>query len=203
MVSWGSLMGTRPWRLRRLIRYVKEGTNYPAVYIDWDDAVKFCKKLSAKGGKTYRLPTEAEWEYACRAGTETTWAFGDDEKALGDYAWCYGNSFDVVEEYAHQVGLEMPNAFGLYDMHGNVWEWCNDYHGENCYKKSPATNPLGPDRSSTPQIEVVYSGPYRVLRGGAWRAENERDTRSANRNYAGADFDGTVFFGFRVVRELD
>jgi formylglycine-generating enzyme required for sulfatase activity len=97
------------------------------VYVSWDDAVAHCKKLSEAEGKTYRLPTEAKWEYACRAGTNTTWSFGDDEKVLGDYAWYDKNAWDIGEEFTHQVGLKKPNGFGIYDMHGNLWEWCSDY----------------------------------------------------------------------------
>jgi formylglycine-generating enzyme required for sulfatase activity len=89
------------------------------VYISWNDAIAFCENLIAKEGRQYRLPTEAEWEYACRAGSKTTWSFGDDEKALGDYAWYDNNTRDFGQRYAHQVGLKKPNAFGLYDMHGN------------------------------------------------------------------------------------
>jgi len=116
---------------------------YSATYVSWDDAVAYCKKLSEKEGKTYRLPTEAEWEYACRAGTETPWSFGTDENVLGDYAWYRENTFNIDEKYAHQVGLKKPNAFGLYDMHGNVYEWCHDYYEEDYYKQSPEQDPRG------------------------------------------------------------
>jgi sulfatase modifying factor 1 len=138
-----------------------------------------------------RLPTEAEWEYACRAGTETTWSFGNDEKVLGDYAWYDKNAAEIVsEQYAHQVGLKKPNGFGLYDMHGNVYEWCHDYFGEDYYKQSPAKDPTGPT-----------SGSFRVLRGGSWR-DNSRFSRSALRNRYDADLRNRSA-GFRLVRELD
>ena len=184
--QWKEVMGTEPWKGED---NVKEGDNYPAVYVSWDDAVAYCKKLSEKEGKTYRLPTEAEWEYACRAGTKTTWSFGDYEASLGDYAWYYGNAFNIGDKYAHQVGLKKPNAFGLYDMHGNVEEWCHDYFGRNYYKQSPAQDPQGP-----------ASGSSRVLRGGSWYYST-RDTRSADRGRLGADRNDDV--GFRLVRELD
>jgi formylglycine-generating enzyme required for sulfatase activity len=143
------------------------------------------------------LPTEAEWEYACRAGSKTTWSFGDDEKALGCYAWYRENRFELpvwknIDEYAHQVGLKKPNAFGLYDMHGNVWEWCHDFQGRDYYKQSPEKDPQGP-----------ASGSSRVLRGGSWY-DAPRWTRSAHRVYGNAARNyGNGTGGFRVVRELD
>jgi formylglycine-generating enzyme required for sulfatase activity len=85
--QWKKVMGTEPWKGKE---YVQEGDDYPAVYVSWDDAVEFCKKLSAMEGKVYRLPTEAEWEYACRGGTKTAFSFGDDEAELSKYAWWGG-----------------------------------------------------------------------------------------------------------------
>jgi formylglycine-generating enzyme len=186
--QWKAVMGTEPWKGKP---YVKEGPNNAASYVSWDDAVAYCKKLSEKEGKTYRLPTEAEWEYACRAGTETRWSFGDDEKALGDYAWYRESAWDIDERYAHQVELKKPNAFGLYDMHGNVYEWCHDYCEEDYYKQSPEKDPTGPAR-----------GAFRVVRGGSWFGDVARLTRSARRLRLGA---GVRYnsYGFRVVRELE
>jgi formylglycine-generating enzyme required for sulfatase activity len=185
--QWKAEMGTEPWIGKE---FVKEGANFPAVYVSWDDAVAFCKKLSAKEGKKYRLPTEAEWEYACRAGTKKTWSFGGDEKKLGDYAWYGENAWDMDELYAHQVELKKPNAFGLYDMHGNVGEWCHNYYDRYNYKKSPEKDPAGPT-----------SGVFHVLRGGSWDRLS-RYTRSAyrNGNVAGRRYHS---YGFRLVRELD
>jgi formylglycine-generating enzyme required for sulfatase activity len=185
--QWKAVMGTEPWKG---IQYVKEGPNNAATCVSWNDAIAYCKKLSEKEGKTYRLPTEAEWEYACRAGTETRWSFGDDEKELGDYAWYRDNVYDIDEKYAHQVGLKKPNAFGLYDMHGNVYEWCHDYYEEDYYQQSPAQDPTGP-----------VTGSFRVLRGGSWESLS-RTARSAFRIRAGADYRFN-YFGFRLVRELD
>jgi len=184
--QWKAVMGTEPWKGQR---YVKEGAHYPATYVSWDDAVAYCNNLSEKEGKTYRLPTEAQWEYACRAGTKTTWSFGNDEKALGDYAWYWKNAYDTGERYAHQVRLKKPNQFGLYDMHGNVWEWCYDYYGKDYFKQSPEKDPTGPT-----------SGSFRVLRGGSWFV-NSRFSRSAVRDRLVADSRGNL--GFRLVRELD
>jgi formylglycine-generating enzyme required for sulfatase activity len=179
-------MGTEPWKGQQ---HVKEGPNYAASYVSWDDAVTYCKKLSEKESKTYRLPTEAEWQYACRAGTQTVWSFGNDEKDLGDYAWYYKNADNAGEKYAHQVGLKKPNAFGLYDMHGNVWEWCHDYYGEDYYKQSPEKDPRGPT-----------SGSFHVLRGGSW--DGTHVTRSAFRGGLKSAY-RTNDYGFRLVRELD
>jgi formylglycine-generating enzyme required for sulfatase activity/tRNA A-37 threonylcarbamoyl transferase component Bud32 len=189
--QWRALMGTEPWQGLFFHKgYGKKGADYPATYVSWDDAVAYCRKLSAKEGKTYRLPTAAEWEYACRGGSTTAWSFGDDKKELGDYAWCRENANDIGEQYAHQVGLKKPNGFGLYDMHGNVWEWCSDYYEKSYYKQSPEKDPTGPTQGST-----------RELRGGSW-ASLPRESRSAARlnvdnNYRNHDI------GFRVVRELD
>jgi formylglycine-generating enzyme required for sulfatase activity len=171
--QWTAVMGTEPWKGNS---YVKEDSDYPATNVSWDDAVAFSKKLSEKEGETYRLPTEAEWEYACRAGAETRWSFGNDEKAVGDYAWYRENAYDIDEWYAHQVGLKKPNAFGLYDMHGNVWEWCHD-----------------------PSFHT--SGFFRVLRGGSWY-HFTRSSRSARRHWVDAGHRSSLH-GFRVVRELD
>jgi formylglycine-generating enzyme required for sulfatase activity len=204
--QWKAVMGTEPWKGIEQLSfsydyddYVKKGPNYAASCVNWDDATAYCKKLSEKESVTYRLPTEAEWEYACRAGTETRWNFGDDEKILGDYAWYDKNASDVDEQYTRQVGLKKPNAFGLYDMHGNVTEWCHDYYEEDYYKQSPEKDPTGP---TSAQVYIPYS--FRVLRGGSWYGNGSRFTRSAARGWfdAGRDDDvGDV--GFRLVRELD
>jgi sulfatase modifying factor 1 len=186
--QWKAVMATEPWKGKSL---VKEGPNNAATYVSWDDAIAYCKKLSEAEDKTYRLPTEAEWEYACRAGADTTWSFGNDEKVLGDYAWYRENAWDIDEKYAHQVELKKPNAFGLYDMHGNVIEWCHDYYEEDYYKQSSEKDPTGPT-----------SGSFRVLRGGSWKLGNSRYARSAYRNWFDADYrHGNG--GFRLVRELD
>jgi formylglycine-generating enzyme required for sulfatase activity len=156
----------------------------PVESVSWDDAVEFCKKLSAKEGKTYRLPTEAEWEYACRAGTPTSYSFGDDEASLGEYAWFRGNA----ERKTHPVGQKKPNAWGLFDMHGNVWEWCQDCFGE--YTADVATDPVGPSEST-----------YRVYRGGSWNYTAE-GCRSAYRGWSTPVF-RLNYLGFRVAAVPD
>ncbi len=133
-----------------------KGAENPVEMISWDDAVEFCRRLSElpsekAAGNVYRLPTEAEWAYACRAGTTTQFSFGDDDSDLGDYAWYAENSASKT----HPVGSKLPNAWGLHDMHGNVWEWCQDRDGDD--PNGSRTDPTGP-----------LSGSNRVIRGGAW-----------------------------------
>jgi len=158
---------------------------FPVEWVSWEDAVEFCRRLSQKEGKTYRLPTEAEWEYACRAGSTTRYCIGDAPADLVEYAWYDENSDDTT----HPVGQKKPNAWGLYDMHGNVWEWCADRFAEDYYRASPADDPNGPD-----------SRVFRVLRGGAWYLQ-PWVLRSARRDsYPPRDrFHG---YGFRVARTL-
>jgi len=139
------VMGTNPSRF-------KGDPRRPVENVSWQEAVEFCRKLSEQEGRTYRLPTEAEWEYACRAGSKTKWSFGDDESAVGDYAWYDDNSGSTT----HPVGEKKPNAWGLYDMHGNVWEWCSDGYGE--YEAGVVSDPTGTESASA-----------RVGRGGGWR----------------------------------
>ena len=167
--EWESVMGETPWSGKS---YVQENSSHPAVYISWDDVQEFIEKLNAASGSSvYRLPSEAEWEYACRAGTQTRWSFGDDEGQLTHYAWYYANAWDVGERYAHAVGLKRPNPWGLYDMHGNVWEWVNDWYSSSYYNSSPRVDPPGPT-----------SGSDRVLRGGHLR-NYAQYVRSAFRHY--------------------
>ena len=181
--QWKKVMGTEPWKGED---YVQEGDDYPAVYISWDDAVAFCKKLSDMEGRTYRLPTEAEWEYACRGGTKTAFSFGNDKRDLGKYAWFIENTYAVNEGYAHPVAQKLPNPFGLHDMHGNVWEWCSDWYDD--YPSTPLRDPQGPD-----------SGSFRVLRGGSWYRGPSR-VRCARRDVNSPEY-GSGNGGFRLVLE--
>ena len=181
--QWKKVMGTEPWKGESLVR---EGDDYPAVYISWDDAVEFCKKLSAKENRVYRLPTEAEWEYACRGGTKTAFSFGDDEGELSKYAWFAFNADSIGEDYAHQVAQKLPNAFGLHDMHGNVYEWCSDWFSE--YPSGPLTDPQGPNTGSS-----------RVLRGGSWYV-GPNYVRCAHR-YFNTPGHRYYNYGFRLLLE--
>jgi formylglycine-generating enzyme required for sulfatase activity len=163
-----------------------KGPQNPVEKVSWNDAVEFCRKLSAlpaekSAGYVYRLPTEAEWEYACRAGTQTAYSFGDSESELGDYAWYNENSGGTT----HPVGGKKPNAWGLYDMHGNVWEWCEDWH--DIYPSGSVTDPTG-----------ASSGSFRVDRGGSWNISSDY-CRSATRIGDAPDsrYDS---LGFRVLR---
>jgi formylglycine-generating enzyme required for sulfatase activity len=173
---------------------------HPVVNVSWNDAVAFCKWLSGKQGKTYRLPTEAEWEYACRAGTTTRYSSGDDPETLakvGNVAdatakakfpdWKYTIKASDGYVFTSPVGSFKPNAFGLYDMQGNAWQWCADWYGAEYYAKSPTDDPTGPD-----------TGDGRVLRGGSWYF-GPCDDRSAGR-LGDTPGDRGGDRGFRVAR---
>ena len=185
--QWQKVMDTEPWKGN-----VQADKDCPATYVSWADTKAFCQKLTdlerkagkLKAGEVYRLPTEAQWEYACRAGTKTTYSFGDDESQLGQYAWFTVNAFSASEPYTHAVGLKTPNPWGLHDMHGNVWEWCSDLYG---HKLPGGNDPVGSGRGS-----------YRVARGGGWGYYPVR-CRSAYRSN-GIPSIRDYYLGFRVAR---
>jgi formylglycine-generating enzyme required for sulfatase activity len=152
--QWQAVMGGNP--------SFSKGDNLPVEGVTWDDCQEFCKKLSAQEGKSYRLPTEAEWEYGCRAGTTTAFCFGDEVSQLGEYAWYWDNSGRRTQP----VGQKKSNAWGLYDMYGNVGEWCQDWYGNY---DGDAADPVGPGQASN-----------RVVRGGSWD-DDPRFCRSAIR----------------------
>ncbi len=188
--EWNSVMKTSPWLKDGVPKEdVRVGNRFPASYVTWEDAKIFCKKLSEKDGRIYRLPTEAQWEYACRGGTNTNYSFGDDKKDLSDFGW-WGGLFDDQgnckdEPYAHKVGLKKPNPLGLFDIHGNVWEWCEDNYDLEFYKKSRTRDP------------VNFNGTtIRVLRGGCWFS-SQSFCRSAMRDGLGMSSDSGI--GFRVM----
>ncbi|MFV1966301.1 MAG: formylglycine-generating enzyme family protein [Pirellulaceae bacterium] len=166
----------------------KNTSNYPKQFVNWNDAVEFCRKLSElpeeKAAKQmYRLPTEAEWEYACRAGTTTRYSFGDGKYELGEYAWFRENS----EGTTRNVGQKKPNVWGLHDMHGNVWEWCADRWANDYYEDSPTDDPQG-----------ASGGSNRVFRGGSWY-DTAAYCRSAYRLRVLPMFRFN-YLGFRVAR---
>jgi formylglycine-generating enzyme required for sulfatase activity len=161
------------------------GSQNPVEQVSWDDAVEFCRKLSStpvekKAGFVYRLPTEAEWEYACRAGTTTKYSFGDSGSEWGDYAWYGQNSGRTT----HPVGQKKPNAWGLYDMHGNVHEHCQDWYGD--HPSGSVTDPTG-----------SASGNTRVLRGGHYSTS---PCPAAKRGRGDSPEYGYDYLGFRLVR---
>ena len=175
------------------------GENNPVEMVSWNDAKNFCSELSAlpkekAAGHSYRLPTEAEWEYACRAGTHTRFPFGDRKSDLSEYAWYDDNSAENTEEMrtTRPVGGKLPNAWGLYDMHGNVWEWCEDWFGP--YPADPGTDPTGPMSGSTPKGPAT--GSTRVLRGGSWN-HFAASCRSADRYWNFPSY-RSFSVGFRI-----
>lgn len=162
--QWVRVMGENPSFFK--------GDNLPVDSVSWNDCQKFLSALRKKNGRNVALPTEAQWENACRAGTKTQWGFGDDQAGLDVHAWHAGNA----ERTTHPVGQKKPNAWGLHDMHGNVYEWCADWYSEGPYPSDHTTNPIGPK-----------TGLRRALRGGAWIYVPE-NLRSADRGFSPPDY---------------
>jgi formylglycine-generating enzyme required for sulfatase activity len=187
-LEWTTVMHTTPWHG---MENVREGDDYAASFINWDDAMKFCERLTETerragrlpAGWKYTLPTEAQWEYACRAGTTMRFSFGDDEANLFEYGWFNENTVKVGQRFAHQVGKKKANAWGLHDMHGNVYEWCRDRFAD----KLPGGNdPQGP-----------AEGTPRVDRGGGWE-DSATNARSGFRDRSPPD-ERNNDLGFRVA----
>jgi len=173
-VQYQNIMGLNPSRYK--------GASNPVEQASWNDAAAFCKALSKKSGRQVVLPTEAQWEYACRAGANTSFSFGDDFKKLDAYGWFSTNSGGKH----HPVARKKPNAWGLHDMHGNVWEWCRDGFDDKFYAKAKR---IDPENSATSR--------YRAQRGGSWR-NDASSCRSAMRGRSALG-DRNYDFGFRVV----
>ncbi len=199
--SYRAITGKNPSRFK--------GEGHPVQQVSWVDAIRYCNLRSLREGLTpcydektlecnfdangYRLPTEAEWEYACRAGTVTKFSFGDNESRLAKYGWYKENAGKTT----HPVATKAANPWGLFDMHGNVEEWCHDYYSETAYQtgEAEAVNPRGPPR-----------GEKRVLRGGSW-SRSADGCRSAVRNAETPQFADVCFgadnYGFRCVRKAE
>jgi formylglycine-generating enzyme required for sulfatase activity len=190
--EWGRIIGTTPWKK---FDNAKTGADYPAWFVDWQDATEFCRDLTdaerqagrLPKGWEYTLPTEAQWEYGCRARDTSSFSFGDDADKLSNYAWFRKNSGDIGDDYPHRVAQKKPNGWGLYDMHGNVAEWCRDRLSSHKYKL-----PAGGDAEDTSE-----RGDWRVQRGGAWFGA-AAECRSAYRYFTLGNF-GDHRAGFRVA----
>ena len=175
--QWQNIMGGNP------SHFSSCGDNCPVEEVSWNDAHDFIEKLNSRTGKRYRLPTEAEWEYAARSGGKSEkWSGTSSESSLGDYAWYDANS----GMRTHPVGQKQPNGLGLHDMSGNVWEWCQDWYGSSYYNQSPRDNPGGPS-----------SGSFRVVRGGCW-SYFAAAARASVRSWRGAVY-RVDFLGFRLA----
>lgn len=194
-----TLMGQNPSK--------HKGPDNPVEQLGWLAAVKYCNMRSLREGLNpcytleplrcdyeangYRLPTEAEWEYACKAGTKTTYSFGNDPAQLRNYAWYQDNA----NKTTHPVGQKTPNPWGLYDLHGNVWEWCNTYYQEDEYSDQPAQDPRGPESSEEC-----------VLRGGGWNSSGDYCRSSVRFSEPPGLADvcfGYDAYGFRCIRKAE
>lgn len=193
LAQWEAVMGSSPYTAQRSNPYydlpgMAERLRKPSnpATVSWNDAQDFIRRLNEREGHDrYRLPTEAEWEYAARAGTTTAYSFGNDARQLGRYAW-YGEDF--ASGATHPVGQKLPNPWGLYDVHGNVWEWVQDWYSEAYYANSPASDPPGP-----------ATGTSRTVRGGSWHVTSGSWRSSFRKPYA-PDYRG-ISIGFRLLLE--
>jgi formylglycine-generating enzyme required for sulfatase activity len=181
--QWEAVMRERPWAGNAA--EVIDAPDHPAVHISWHDVQIFIDQLNAAGDPLYRLPTEAEWEYTARAGTQTMWSFGNEERVLKDYAWYADDQSSINGHHAQEIGLKPPNPWGLHDMHGNVWEWVSDWLGD--YTGELQADPGGPT-----------TGTARIFRGGSFK-DSVEFTRSAQRCWNAPD-QGFSNVGVRLVR---
>ena len=181
--EWVAIMGNNPSHFRSVQFLIPRGNNFPVEHVTWADTQEFITKLNAVTGKKYRLATEAEWEYAARGGSKSKNYKYSGSDNIDDVAWYSGNS----DATTHLVGTKQPNELGIYDMTGNVWEWCSDWYG--LYPDVAQTNPQGPTK-----------GTYRIVRGGGWNNDT-KDCRITLRNfdYQGSHFNG---LGFRIALSL-
>jgi len=192
--EWLRVTGKKSWQGKD----VKEGDEFPVTHIRWEEAIEFCAKLTKQeraagridAGWEYALPTEAQWERACRAGTTTRFSFGNDAAKLGDFAWFSSNTAMQGEKYPHRVGQKKPNPWGLHDMHGNVYEWCRDADVGRTQELPGGTDPLVEDEQT--------NGGRGVLRGGGWRSDWQ-PCRAAYRFGSTPDFFIGESIGFRVA----
>jgi uncharacterized protein (TIGR02996 family) len=176
--QWHAVMGSTPSDFR--------GKTRPVDCVSWFDCQELCRQLESRANQRFRLPTEAEWEHACRAGTTTPYITGSDLEALKLAGWCSYNGNLGSARRTKPVGRFLPNFWGLFDMHGNVWEWCADWCDEEYYEHSPAVDPQGPE-----------DGFLRILRGGSWW-EEPRFSRSSHRCWYDPDAPYNTC-GFRLV----
>ncbi len=182
--QWQQVMGENP-SFFTPVKIGEIALTHPVERVSWLVVQQFLETLNEQSDNvTYRLPSEAEWEYAARAGSDTMYSFGNDLDKLKDHAWYSQNSNNKT----HPVGQGTPNAWGLYDMHGNVWEWCQDWYKNDYYAESPPKNPPGP-----------ASAEARVLRGGAWDSDSA-NCRSADRSWRAPD-GWYIDFGVRIVAD--
>ena len=177
--QWETVMGNNPSKFKSLYKPVEK--------VNWNDTQEFIKRLNTQeGGNAFRLPSEAEWEYSARAGSSGLYSFGDKPKDLIDYAWFGDEGYGGA---SHEVAQKKSNPWGLYDMHGNVWEWVQDWYDPTYYQNSPEKDPKGPE-----------SGQYRVYRGGSWVGK-AANLRSSIR-YSSLPVSRTGDIGFRLLREI-